>query len=63
MVWTPGVDERKVVQGFNGSFVNVALWILPAGSPTPTHAAMGWRPRVTAPTLAPEENGACRGHM
>jgi len=28
----------------NGSFVNVALRVLPIDAEVPTHVAMGWRP-------------------
>ena len=54
LTWTPG-SEVNGYAGLNGSFVNVALRVLPADSPAPTHAAMGWRPRTPAK--------GCRGGM
>ena len=33
--------------GLNGSFVNVALRVLPIDAAKPTHVAMGWRPQPT----------------
>jgi hypothetical protein len=57
MVWSPGVNQRPL-GGFNASFVNVALRILPVDSPTPTHAAIGWRP-----ANATDEDGSCKNHM
>ena len=41
--WTAGVPVNNYA-GLNGSFVNVALRVLPIDAEVPTHVAMGWRP-------------------
>ena len=56
--WTPG----RAVNGYsrlNGSFVNVALRILPIDAATPTHAALGWHPRTRAEVRA-HRRSPCR---
>ncbi len=53
LVWSPGAAVNGY-SGMNGSFVNVALRVLPING-APTHVAMGWRPQHR-----PEE---CRGGM
>ena len=59
MAWSPGVTVSTADAGFNSSFINVALRVLPADSPTPTHAAMGWQ----VPDWQPKNASQCGGGM
>lgn len=57
--WTPGLPVNKYA-GLNGSFVNVALRVLPIDAERPTHVALGWRP---SQTLDSRSVDTCRGAM
>ena len=54
LAWTPGAAVNQYA-GLNGSFVNVALRVLPIDAAAPTHIALGWR--------EPEKKTGCRGGM
>jgi hypothetical protein len=57
--WTPGVAVNSYA-GLNGSFVNVALRVLPVNAEKPTHVALGWRDQQSPDS---SKAGTCRGGM
>lgn len=61
MTWSQGQAVNSYA-GLNGSFVNVALRILPIDAASPTHAALGWRvPKV--PKAEAIARPPCHGGM